>query len=192
MDRAALIRVARGLEPADLLLAHASVVNVFTGETYPADVAIHGGLIAGMGDAYEGREVVDLHGLSLIPGLIEGHIHIESTMLSVPEFARAVLVHGTTTAIVDPHELANVLGLEGVRLVLAWARQVPLDIHVMLPSCVPASPFESAAATLDAGALGTLVDEPGVLGLGELMNYPGTLTGDPDLLAKSALFGRDG
>ena len=192
IDRAELIRVARGQQPADLVLAGAAVVNVFTAETYLADVAIHGGVVVGVGDPYEGRERVDLSGLTLIPGLIEGHIHIESTMLSVPEFARAVLVRGTTTAMVDPHELANVLGLDGIRLVLDAAEGLPLEIHVMLPSCVPASPFESAAATLDAAALRALAGHPGVLGLGELMNFPGTLAGDPDLLAKAALFGPDG
>ena len=192
MDRAELIRVARGEEPADLALRGAAVVNVLSGEVYQADVAIHHGLVVGLGDRYEAREEVDLRGLTLIPGLIEGHVHIESTMLSVPEFARAVLVRGTTTAVVDPHELANVLGLDGVRIVLQWAKEVPLEIHVQLPSCVPASPFESAAATLDAATLRALVGEPGVLGLGELMNFPGTLACDPDLLAKAALFGPDG
>lgn len=192
MNRAELIRVARGQEPADLVLAGADIVNVFTGEIYRADVAVHGGSIVGVGESYEGRERVDLSGLTLIPGLIEGHIHIESTMLSVPEFTRAVLPRGTTTAIVDPHELANVLGLDGVRLMLEWARAMPMDIRVMLPSCVPASPFEGAAAVLDAPALASLVAAPGVLGLGELMNFPGTLSGDADLLAKAALFGPDG
>jgi adenine deaminase len=192
VDRATLIRVARGEEPADLALDGARVVNVLSGELYQAEVAIHQGWVVGLGDRYEARERVDLGGLTLVPGFIEGHIHIESTMLSVPEFARAVLAHGTTTAIVDPHELANVLGAEGVRMVLRWARQVPLELHVQLPSCVPASPFESAGAVLDAAALRDLVGEPGVLGLGELMNFPGVLAGDPDLLAKTLLFGLDG
>ncbi|MGH2345291.1 MAG: adenine deaminase, partial [Chloroflexota bacterium] len=192
MDRATLIRVARGEEPADLVLEGAQVVNVLSGEIYKADVAVHQGWVVGLGDRYEASARVDLRGLTLTPGFIEGHIHIESTMLSVPEFARAVLARGTTTAIVDPHELANVLGAEGVRMVLRWARQTPLEIHVQLPSCVPASPFESAGATLDAAALRELVDEPGVLGLGELMNFPGTLACDPDLLAKTLLFGPDG
>ncbi len=192
MDRATLIRVARGEEPADLLLEGAQVANVLSGEIYKADVAIHQGWVVGLGDRYEARERVDLRGLTLTPGFIESHIHIESTMLSVPEFGRAVLVHGTTTAVVDPHELANVLGAEGVRMVLRGARQTPLEIHVQLPSCVPASPFESAGATLDAAALRELVDEPGVLGLGELMNFPGILARDADLLAKTLLFGPDG
>lgn len=192
MDRAGLIRVARGEAPADLLLTGASVVNVFSGEIYRADVAVHDGLIVGVGGRRAAREQIDLAGLTLLPGLIEGHIHIESTMLSVPEFSRVVLAHGTTTAIVDPHELANVLGLDGIRMVLRQARQVPLEIYVQLPSCVPASPFESASAVLDARALATLIGEPGVLGLGELMNFPGALAGDPDLLAKVALFGDDG
>lgn len=192
MDRAALIRVARGQEPADMVLEGGQIVNVLSGEIYPADVAIHQGWVVGLGERYEARDRVDVHGLTLLPGLIEGHIHIESTMLSVPEFARVVLSHGTTTAVVDPHELANVLGLEGVRMVLRWAKDVPLDIHVQLPSCVPASPFESAGAMLDAAALASLVGESGVLGVGELMNFPGALAGDPDLLAKAELFGPDG
>jgi adenine deaminase len=192
LDRAALIRVARGLEPADLVLSGGTIVNVLSGEIYRADVAVSGGTIVGVGSGFRGRETVDVTGQTLIPGLIESHVHIESTMLSVPEFARAVLVRGTTTAIVDPHEIANVLGLEGIQLMLRWAREVPLEIHVQLPSCVPASSFESAARVLDAEALRALVAEPGVLGLGELMNFPGTLAGDPDLLAKVALFGLDG
>jgi adenine deaminase len=187
-----LIRVARGLEPADLVLRGGTLVNVLSGELYHADVAISAGLIVGVGSGVEGRETVDVTGRTIIPGLIESHVHIESTMLSVPEFARAVLVRGTTTAIVDPHEIANVLGVDGIRLMLRWARETPLEIHVQLPPCVPASAFESAARMLDAEALRALVGEPGVLGLGELMNFPGTLAGDPDLLAKAALFGVDG
>src|SRR5258708_4858835 len=123
IDRAGSIRVARGEVPADLLLAGASIVNVLSGEIYKADVAIYDGLIVGVGDGYEAHEHLDLQGFTLIPGLIEGHIHIESTMLSVPEFARAVLTRGTTTAIVDPHEIANVLGLAGIRAMLRWARE---------------------------------------------------------------------
>ncbi|MDB5077275.1 MAG: adenine deaminase [Chloroflexi bacterium] len=191
-NRAALIRVARGLEPADTVFRGGTVVNVLSGECYRADVAVHDGIIVGVGEEYQGRAIIDVTGLTLIPGLIEGHIHIESTMLSVPEFARAVMTHGTTTAVVDPHEIANVLGVEGIRLMLRWAREVPLEIHVQLPSCVPASSFESAGSVLHAEALRELVGEPGVLGLGELMNFPGVLAGDPDLLAKAELFGPDG
>jgi adenine deaminase len=191
-DRAALIRVARGLEPADTVFRGGMVVNVLSGECYRADVAVHDGIVVGVGEEYQGREIIDVAGLTLIPGLIEGHIHIESTMLSVPEFARVVLTHGTTTAVVDPHEIANVLGIEGIRLMLRWALEVPLEIHVQLPSCVPASSFETAGSVLDAEALRALVGEPGVLGVGELMNFPGTLSGDPDLLAKAGLFGPDG
>lgn len=192
LDQATLIRIARGLEPADLVLRGGTIVNVLSGEIYQADVAVAGGMIVGVGPGYAGRATVDVSGKTLLPGLIESHIHIESTMLSVHEFARVVLARGTTTAIVDPHELANVLGVEGIRMMLRWAREAPLEIHVQLPSCVPASAFESAAAVLDAEALRALVGEPGVLGLGELMNFPGTLAGDPDLLAKAALFGPDG
>jgi adenine deaminase len=123
----------------------------------------------------------------MVPGFVEGHIHVESTMLTIPAFARVVLPHGTTSAVIDPHEIANVFGLDGIRFMLECARACPLDIIVMLPSCVPASPFESSGAVLTAADLATLINEPGVGGIGELMNFPAVLHGDPEFLARAAL-----
>src|ERR671918_1872906 len=143
------ISVARRSEPADLVLAGGRVLSVFTGELLEADVAVAGEHVAGLG-RYEGRETVDVSGLILLPGFIDGHMHLESTKLMVDRFAGAVLPWGTTTVVLDPHEIANVFGLDGVRSILRSADQVPLDYFVMASSCVPASPFESSGATVDA------------------------------------------
>ncbi|MEX2204384.1 MAG: amidohydrolase family protein, partial [Actinomycetota bacterium] len=144
------LAVARGDEPADLVLRGGSVLSVFTGELLEADIAISGEHVAGVGQSYEGREEVDVAGLILLPGFIDGHMHLESTKLTVDEFARAALPWGTTTVVLDPHEIANVFGLDGVRAILRSADEVPLDYYVMVSSCVPASPFESSAATVTA------------------------------------------
>jgi adenine deaminase len=145
------VAVARGDEPADLVLAGGRVLSVFTGELLDADVAICGDRIAGIGPyAGRGKDVVDVTGLILLPGFIDGHMHLESTKLMVDRFAGAVLRWGTTTAVIDPHEIANVFGLDGVSALLACAAGVPFDLAVMVPSCVPASPFESNGATVDA------------------------------------------
>ena len=141
-DLAHRLAVARGDEPADLVIAGGRVLSVFTGELLDADVAIAGEHVAGVGPSYEGLERVDASGLILLPGFIDGHMHIESTKLMVDEFARAVLPHGTTTVVLDPHEIANVFGLDGVRAILAAAQWIPLDFYVMVSSCVPASPFD--------------------------------------------------
>ena len=187
------IAVARGDEPADLVLAGGRVLSVFTGELLDADVAIAGEHIAGIGP-YAGtpgvvpaRETVDVSGLVLLPGFIDAHMHIESTKLMVDEFARAVLPFGTTTVVLDPHEIANVFGLDGVRALLASAGEMPLEYYVMTPSCVPASPFESSAYTVRADDIARfLADEPRALGLAELMDFPGVVRGDPDVLGKVA------
>lgn len=186
MDLPALIQIARGLQLADLLLRNARVVDLFGLEVVEADVAIAGDRIAGLAapGAYQARETHDLAGAYLAPGLIDGHVHIESAMVSVPEFARAVVPHGTTTVIADPHEIANVLGMSGIRYMLQGAKYNPLSVYVMASSCVPAGPLESAGAELSAYDLETLLQDKWVLGLAEVMNYPGLLAGDAEVLAK--------
>ncbi len=178
------MRVASGAEPADLVLRNARVVNVLSGEIYLSDVAIADGRVAVLGAGYEAREERDLGGRYLAPGLIDGHMHLESTMMTLGQFARAVVPHGTTTALLDPHEFANVLGLAGIRYVLDAARDVPLNAYVMLSSCVPASPLESPRQPLRADDLLPLLDHTGVRGLAEMMDVPGVLRADPDVMAK--------
>jgi len=178
-----LIAVAAGRSPADMVLRNGRVVNVFSHELQEADVAIVGDRIAGIG-RYEGRKVIDLKGRYVCPGLIDAHVHIESSLLSVPEFARVVSAHGTTAVVADPHEFANVMGTEGIAFVLRAAKHAPIDVFVMLSSCVPASPLESAGADLDAEDLVPFLNNPWVLGLAEMMNYPGVIHGDPGVLAK--------
>jgi adenine deaminase len=180
----AVIRCGRGEEPADLLLTNGQVVNVFTGQVLPADVAIAGELIVGVGEGYAARETVDLGGRVVCPGFIDGHLHIESTMLTPYQFARAAVPRGTTAVVCDPHEIANVLGLDGVRYMLAASQGLPLTVFAMASSCVPATHLETAGASLSAEELATLLDHPRVLGLAEMMNYPGLLFGAPEVLAK--------
>jgi adenine deaminase len=186
MDLPALIETARGLRPADILLRNARVVDLFGLEVVEADVAIAGDRIAGWGTpgSYRASETHDLAGAYLAPGLIDGHVHIESAMVSVPEFAHAVVPHGTTTVIADPHEIANVLGMSGIRYMLQAAKYNPLSVFVMASSCVPAGPMESSGAELSAYDLETLLQDSWVLGLAELMDYPGLLGGDAEVLAK--------
>jgi len=179
------VAVARGDEPADLVLKGGRVLSVFTGELLDADVAIAGEHIAGVDHGYEGRETADVSGLILLPGFIDGHMHIESSKLMVDEFARAALPWGTTTVILDPHEIANVFGLDGVRALLESAGPVPLDYYVMAPSCVPASPFESSGATVTAEDIARfMAEEPNAIGLAEMMNFPAVVAGEDDTLAK--------
>lgn len=184
MQLAEILRVARGDAAADLLLRNARVINVFSGQIEPADIAIAGGKIAGIGSGYAGRQEIDLAGSFLSPGFIDAHLHVESSLTTIPQFSRAVLARGTTSAIIDPHEIANVHGLAGIRYMLHDARRAPVSIWVNLPSCVPATPMETAGASLEAEDLLTLLDDPLVLGLGEMMNYPGVVLGLPDVLAK--------
>lgn len=186
MDTARLIETAAGRCPADLVIRNAQVVDVFTATVFAADVAVVAGRIAGVG-RYEGKETYDARGGIVAPGLIDAHVHVESSLLSPPEFGRLLAPHGTTAVVSDPHEIANVLGVTGIRYMLAAGRAAPIDIHVMLSSCVPASHLESAAGALDAAALAPLLDEPGVLGLAEMMNFPGVVGGDPAVLKKLAL-----
>ncbi|HEY6098967.1 MAG TPA: amidohydrolase family protein [Anaeromyxobacter sp.] len=183
-----LLRRARGDEPADLLLANACVVNVFSAELNEADVAIAGDTIVGVGRGWEARRVVDLRGRHLAPGFIDAHVHIESAMVPPRELARAVVPRGVTTLVADPHEIANVLGLDGVRFMLESARGAPLTVLVNAPSCVPATDMETSGASLPAAELARLLDEPGVLGLAEVMSFPGVVAGEPEVLAKLAAF----
>ncbi len=183
-----LVRRARGDEPVDLLLKNAQVVNVFAGEVHQADVAITGSVIAGVGAGWEAREVVDLEGRYLAPGFIDAHVHVESALVAPREFARAVVPRGVTTAVTDPHEIANVAGLDGIRFMLANARGAPFTMFVNASSCVPATHMETSGAALSAGDLASLRGEPEVLGLAEVMNFPGVVSGDPGVLAKLEAF----
>ena len=181
------LRVAAGDEPAELVLRNGRVVNVCSGEIYRGDVVVDDGRVVTVCAepwGHTGREERDLEGQYLAPGLIDGHMHLESTMLTMGEFARAVVPHGTTTVILDPHEYANVLGPEGIRFVVDAARGLPLDAFVMLPSCVPASPLESPHRPLLAADLLPFLDDPAVLGLAEMMDVPGVLARDREALAK--------
>jgi len=182
------IAVARGDQPADLLLTNLQLVNVHSGEIYPTEIAIAGSRIVGMGTGYTAKQTLDLGGRFVCPGLIDAHVHIESSMCTPPEFAKAVLAHGVTTVITDPHEIANVLGLEGIRFMLDAAKHGALNMYVMASSCVPATHMETSGATLDAEALGGLLDNKWVLGLAEMMNYPGVVFGDAGVLAKIDLY----
>ena len=186
-DLATLLAVARGDRPADIRLTNARVVNVLTEEVEETDVALSGPWIAGVGPGYEAGETLDLAGQFVLPGFIDAHVHIESSLATPPEFARAVVPRGTTTVVSDPHEIANVHGLEGIRYMLAASEGLPLTTFVMASSCVPATHMSTAGAVLDADDLASL-DHPRVLGLAELMNFPGAIHGAPDVLAKLAAF----
>jgi len=180
------IRTASGDGVADLLIKNGRVVDVFSGQIERKDVAIFGGMIVGFGD-YRAREMIDVRGDFLCPGLIDGHVHLESSMVTVPEFARAVLPKGTTSVVIDPHEIANVLGREGIRFMATSAKGVPLNVFVMVPSCVPATHLETSGAMLKAADLKPLFNEPWTIGLAEMMNFPGVIDADPEVLKKIAV-----
>jgi adenine deaminase len=183
MDLKTRVDMAAGRIPADLVLRGGRIVNVLSCEIHEGDVAIAGDRIVGIG-SYEGRETVQLDGQYICPGFIDGHIHVESSMLSVPEFAKVVAARGTTAVITDPHEIANVMGAEGIRFMLSASKYCPIDVYVMISSCVPASRFESAGAELDALDLEPLLSNRWVLGLAEMMNFPGVVHADAGCLAK--------
>jgi adenine deaminase len=174
--------IARGEQPAELLFKNARLVNVLSGEIHPANVAVDDGRVIGIGD-YRARRVIDLRGSYLAPSLIDGHFHVESSMLTVPEFARAVVPHGTGAAVIDPHEYANVLGLDGIRYVLESSKKLPLDFFIMLPSCVPATPLETAGARITADDLRLMIGDDRIAGVG-VMNFPGVFLGAKSELAK--------
>jgi len=180
--------VARGDRPADLVVRGARVFSVFTREWLEGDVAVAGGRFAGVG-SYEGAETVEANGSMLVPGFVDAHVHIESSMLTLERFAEVVLARGTTTVVADPHELANVVGAQGVHWLLDAAETVPLNVFVMAPSCVPASGFESPRGPIEVGDMEDILSRPGALGVAEMMNFPGVIAGDPDVLGKLAANG---
>lgn len=187
-DLAAVLAVARGEAPADIVLKGGFVFNSFTGEWETGDVAIAGTTIAGIG-IYSGQKEIDVTGKYVTPGLMDAHLHIESTMVAPRELAKILLLNGVTTIFADPHEIANVLGCAGIELMLAETEDMPLDVFFMLPSCVPATDMETGGAVLTAAKLEPLVSHERVLGLGEMMNYPGTICGADAVLDKLALTG---
>ena len=177
------LRVARGEEPAELLFKNANVVNVLSGEIHRSNVAVDDERVIGFGE-YDAKEIVDLEGAYLAPSFIEGHFHVESTMVTLPELVRAVVPHGTGAMVIDPHEYANVLGMDGIRYVLESSKNQPIDFFVMLPSCVPATELETAGARFTADDLALLIADDRIAGIAELMNYPGVYLGLESELAK--------
>ena len=180
------LTVARGEQPAELLFKNARLVNVLSGEIHDANVAVEDGRIVGFGD-YRAKKVINLRGAFLAPSLIDGHFHVESSMLTAPEFARAVVPHGTGAVVIDPHEYANVLGLDGIRYILESSKNLPLDFFIMLPSCVPATSLETAGARITADDLKLMIGDERIAGIAELMNFPGVFLGAPSELEKIAV-----
>ncbi len=188
MEHAQLIRYARGEEAADIVIKNGRVINVYTGEIYQADVALARSRIVGVGAGYQAQQVIDAAGRYICPGFIDAHVHIESAMVPPNEFARAVVPRGTTTVIIDPHEIANVLGLDGIRFMFDAAKFNPLSVFVMMPSCVPATNMETAGAFLRWYDISPYLNDQWVLGLGEMMNFPGVVYGDEEVLNKIRAF----
>lgn len=178
-----IIDVAAGRKQADLVLKNATFVNVFSGELQTSDIAVAEGLIVGLG-CYHGKTEVDMTGKIVCPGFIDAHIHLESSLVSPAEFARAVVPHGTTTVITDPHEISNVMGTDGIDYMLAATEGLPVDVQFMLPSCVPASALDESGANLDYRDIDSFFDHPRVLGLAEMMNFPGVIAGDSATVSK--------
>jgi len=188
MTLEAMITVARREEAADLLLKNAQLVNVLSGEIHPADIASTGDALWAFGE-YQASQVVDLGGRFVCPGLMDAHVHLESSMVQPAEFARAVVPHGTTAVISDPHEIANVLGLDGVHYMLAASSGLPLNVYVMAPSCVPATHMETAGAELTSADIQEILTHERVLGLAEMMNFPGVLFRVPSVMEKLKVAG---
>ena len=186
MNISKLIDISMKNKKPDLVLKNGNVVNVFSHEILKQDVAIHNGKIVGIGN-YDGIKNIDVSNKYIVPGLIDSHVHIESSMLSPREFAKAIIPRGTATIITDPHEIANVCGIDGINYILNSTEDIPLDVFIMLPSCVPATSFENSGAKLLAKDLEPLMDNPRVLGLGEMMNYPGVIYKDSDVIEKLEL-----
>jgi adenine deaminase len=184
MNMKELISVARGQTPADLLLKNARIINTFVGEIEQGNVAICGDRVAGVGDYDRAREIIDLEGAFLAPGLINGHTHIESSMLHPARYAQAVVPKGTLAVVTDLHEIANVCGAEGIKFVTDIARKLPLDMLFMAPSCVPATQLETSGARISSGDVKRILDHPRIIGLGEMMNFPGVVNGDEEVLKK--------
>jgi adenine deaminase len=179
------LAIARGEQRAELLFKNARVVNIFSGEIHKTNVAVEDGRVIGFGD-YRAKKIIDLKGAYLAPSLIDGHFHVESSMLTAPEFARAVVPHGTGAVVIDPHEYANVLGLDGIRYVLESTKNLAVDFFIMLPSCVPATHLETAGAKLTADDLKLMIHDERIAGIAELMNFPGVYLGFKSELAKIA------
>jgi len=177
------IQVALGEGKVDLLIKNGRVVNVFSAQIERKDVAIFDGRIVGFGD-YPAKKIIDVKGDFVCPGLIDGHVHIESSMVTIPQFAQAVVPNGTTSVIIDPHEIANVMGLRGIRFMAESARGIPLNVFIMAPSCVPATNMETSGAVLKSNEIKSLLKEPWVIGLAEVMNFPGVIYRDPEVLKK--------
>jgi adenine deaminase len=184
MSLAKLISVARGDSPADLLLKNAKIINTFVGVIEEGNVAIYGDRIAGMGNYQKAKEIIDLKGNYLAPGLINGHTHIESSMLHPSQYTQAVVPRGTSTVVTDLHEITNVAGFNGIKFVLDWAQKLPLDMFLMAPSCVPATHMETSGAEITAQDIKRALKLPSAIGLGEMMNFPGVISGNKDVLKK--------
>lgn len=178
-----LIAVAAGREKADLVLKNAKYLNVFSNEFLSGDIAVANGLIAGVGK-YDGKTEIDVSGKLVLPGFIDAHIHLESSMVTPAEFAKAVVAHGTTTVITDPHEITNVMGIDGVEYMIQASQNLPIDVHFMMPSCVPATEIDESGAVLDCKDIDLYLDNKKVLGLAEMMNYVGVINGDKNVLSK--------
>ena len=178
-----IIAAAAGREPADLVLKNATFVNVFSNELSTMDIAVAEGLIVGMG-SYQGRSEVDCTGKIVLPGFLDAHIHLESSLVSPTEFVKAVLPHGTTTVVTDPHEIANVMGTDGIEYMLQATEDLPVDVRFTLPSCVPATPLDESGAILDYRAIDSFYDHPRVQGLAEMMNFVGAINGDEQTVEK--------
>ncbi len=179
-----VVEVASGRQKADLVLKNATYVNVFCNELSHGDIAVAEGLIAGMGEHYEGAVEVDMGGKLVLPGFVDAHIHLESALVSPKEFANAVIPHGTTTVITDPHEIANVMGTDGIEYMLQATEDLPVDVRFMLPSCVPATPLDESGAVLDYRAIDSFYEHNRVEGLAEMMNYVGVANADEQVLEK--------
>ena len=178
-----IIAVAAGREKADLVLKNAKYLNVFSNEFLCGDIAVANGLIAGVGK-YDGKTEIDVSGKLVLPGFIDAHIHLESSMVTPAEFAKAVVAHGTTTVITDPHEITNVMGIDGVEYMIQASQNLPIDVHFMMPSCVPATEIDESGAELDCNDIDLYLDNKKVLGLAEMMNYVGVINGDKNVLSK--------
>ena len=187
MNLKEIIQTAKGTELADLVIKNVNIINVLSEEIYISDVAIKNGIIVGLGTDYKGLKEIDGTGKYLSPSFIDGHVHIESSMLTPVEFAKMVLPAGTTTVISDPHEISNVIGLHGISFMREASKNLPLNVYMMLPSCVPASPYETSGFELNSLDLSLLIESPWVLGIAEMMNFPGVVNMDSDVLSKIKL-----
>ncbi len=182
-----IIKTAKGEIPADLVIKNAQLINVLSEEIYDADIAVSNGIIAGVGKGYTGKKEIDVDGAYVSPSFIDGHVHLESSMLMPSEFAKLVVPSGTTTVIADPHEISNVMGLQGISFMREASKKLPLDVYMTLPSCVPATDLETSGVDLNSYDLALLIDAPWVLGIAEMMNFPGVISCDSNVLSKIQL-----